>query len=473
MLAPGGKKTTATNRKGGEEVSIVGLGYVGLSTAVCFASRGLKVYGVDIDSRKVEAILHGKIPFFEDGLEPMLKSALQKHFLDCSTDYAEGLSESDFTFITVGTPSKPDGEIDLTFVKDAASKIGEFLKQKQSYHVVVVKSSVIAGTTEGVVKPLIEKSSGKTCGKDFGLCANPEFLYEGTAVRDTLSPDAIVIGAVDEHSGKSLLGLYKRFYQKMPPVIMTKPANAELIKYSVNTFRATQLSYLNTLANLCEKILGANIEDVIFGLKSITKIDNRYLKTGLGYGGSCLPKDLRALMAHCKALGVDPVLLYGVDRTNEMLPHKVVEMAKRLVGNLKGKRIAVLGLAFKPGTDDIRESRAIELVRALLSEGAQIKVYDPRAMENVRRVLADAVVYASNSLDCIRDVDCCIVATAWEEFKGMKPKEFKALMREPALVDCWGIYEASVMEPGMAYARLGRISSYRSKSLLAESSSRF
>ncbi|MGI0078334.1 MAG: UDP-glucose dehydrogenase family protein, partial [Nitrososphaerales archaeon] len=350
-------------------VSIIGLGYVGLSTAICLADAGFTVYGVEVVPEKIDSIKRGKLPFEEKGLDRMLTRVLKKKRLRVSSEYGEAIQDSSVTFITVGTPSREDGSIDLKYVKSAAEEIGKEIAKKKKYHLVVEKSTVVPGTTQSIVRQALEEKSGRMAFRDFGLCVNPEFLRESSAIYDTLRPDAIVVGSQDKRSKDALLSLYRIFYKKMPRVISTTLSNAELIKYSVNTFRATQLSFLNTLANLCGKIPDADSEEVVSGLSTITKIDERYLKAGLGYGGSCLPKDLRALIAHSRQLRVNPALLEAAQQVNETQPLTALAMAEKLIGSLQGRSISVLGLAYKAGTDDTRESVAIRLVNAFSDSG--------------------------------------------------------------------------------------------------------
>jgi UDPglucose 6-dehydrogenase len=416
-------------------VSIVGLGYVGLSTGVCLAGRGIQVHGIDLDQAKLKSIREGSVPFVEEGLESLLKSSIRKGLFLPGSDYNEAIQSSEMTFLTVGTPSRPDGSIELAHLLSASAAVGRELAKKREFHHVVVKSTAVPGTTQGPVKKALEEASHKKCGEGFGLAANPEFLREGSAVADTFHPDAVVIGTLDKRTRAALVSLYRVFYKKLPPLVSTSPANAELIKYAVNTFRATQLSFLNTLANLCAGMGGSNIDEVALGFAAITKVDPRYLKAGLGFGGSCLPKDLRALVAFCKQAGVDPSLLEAALGVNEMQPRVAVKMARELVGALPKKKISVLGLAFKPNTDDVRESVAVRLAERLVSEGARVTVYDPKAMGNARRVLEQRVAYAESARECLKDSDCCIVATGWPEFAKISPMEFKQLMRNPAVVD--------------------------------------
>jgi len=362
------------------------MGYVGLCTAVAFASRGYTVVASEADPEKASMISRGAPPFYEPGLDEMLVEVLRSGRFRCTTSTEKAVLDTDVTFITVGTPSKPDGSVDLSYVESSAEEIGRALSSKGSYHLVVVKSTVIPGTTENVVKPILERSSRKRCGVDFGLCVNPEFLREGSALYDTFNPDRIVIGECDERSGDVLESLYKEFYaEKMPPLLRTSPVNAELIKYANNAFLAMKVSFINTIANICERIPGADVTVVAKGIGLDKRIGPLFLNAGLGYGGSCLPKDLRALIQHSRSLGYEPKLLEAVKEVNDGQPRRAIELCKELVGELRGRRVAVLGLAFKPNTDDMRDAVSIKIVKRLLEEGARVVVYDPRAVENAKK----------------------------------------------------------------------------------------
>lgn len=457
--SPGGKKRNGEVTR----ISIVGLGYVGLATAVCFAQAGYRVYGVDIDETKCKTIQSGRSPIHEEGIDSALKESLKSGNFSCGSDVSYAVQNSDITFITVGTPSNPNGEIDLEYVKSAASNIGRAIGRKNAYHLVVVKSTVIPGTTAGPVKEILERSSGKSFPDEFGFSFNPEFLREGTAIYDTIHSDALVIGSEDERSTYTLTKLYRGFYKKyggVPRTLIMAPANAEFVKYSVNTFRATQLSFLNSLANLCEQIPSADVAEVTKGLSTVTKIDERYLRAGLGYGGSCLPKDLRALIATFRNFRMEPTLLLSTAEVNRKQPLKALELAERLLGSLSGKKIAVLGLTFKAMTDDVRESVAISLVKALITAGAKVSVYDPQGMENASRFLQNSVNYADGALSCIKDSECCIIATEWEEFQRISASSFKKLMRVPFVIDGRRVLDPLAFEAeGVSVYEIGRYSS--------------
>jgi UDPglucose 6-dehydrogenase len=439
-----------------QQISVIGAGYAGLCTAIGFASKGYKVIAVDRDPKKVALINKGISPFYEIGLETLLQKVLGQGYLKCTKNYKEAILESDITFIAVGTPSKRDGSINLTYVNNASCEIGRVLKEKETYHLIVVKSTVIPGTTENQVKPMIEKFSGKTCGDEFGICVNPEFLREGSGIQDTLYPDRIVIGENDKKAGDMLESLYRDFYgDEMPPLIRTKIPTAELIKYANNAFLATKISFINEIANICEKSPNADVTVVAKGIGLDKRIGPMFLQAGLGYGGSCLPKDVKALIAHSTKLGYSPALLKAVNKINETQPGKAVELSKKALGNLRGKRIAILGLAFKPNTDDIRSAVSIKIIRKLLKEGTSVIVYDPVAMPNTRKKFKNSIQYASSPFNCIKNADCCILVTEWDEFKTLKPEDFVQNMKHPIVIDGRRIYNQELFNRKLRLMAIG------------------
>lgn len=436
-------------------ISIVGTGYVGLCTAVGFATKGYKVITSTHDYKKATMINQGIPPFYEPGLQELLEKAVKRGSLRCSTNREEAILNTDITFIATATPSQPDGSINLEFIKNSAREIGEVFKKK-TYHLVVVKSTVIPGTTEKRVKPTIETYSNKRCGVDFGLCMNPEFLREGSALYDTLNPDRIVIGEYDQKSGDILETLYRDFYkERTTPLIRTNLSTAELIKYANNAFLATKISFINTIANICQKIPNTDVTTVARAIGIDKRISPLFLKAGLGYGGSCFPKDVKALIAFSKSLSYNPSLLNAVKNVNQAQPYKVVELSKRLIGDLKGKRIAILGLAFKPNTDDMREAVAIKIINKLLEEGAKINAYDPAAVINAKRIFLNKIEYASSTIECLKNADCCIIVTEWDEFKKLKPEDFMQNMRQPILIDGRRIYNPEEFSRKLRFAAIG------------------
>lgn len=422
-------------------ISVVGLGYVGLTFSTCLASRGFKVYGIEVDEEKKRLISEGKSPIFEEGLDDLLREVVLKGLFNATSDFHEAIMNSEITFICVGTPSRQDGSVDLSYVENAVREAGRAIRDKNSYHLVVVRSTVLPGTTEGLVKKILESESGKKCGSEFGLCFNPEFLREGKAIEDTMNPDRIVIGAIDEKSGRVLLEFYRTFYSdRIPPTLMTNPVNAELIKYANNAFLAMKISFANMIARLCERLPGADVNVVMEGIGLDKRIGRHFLGAGLGWGGSCFPKDTRGLISFGEKLGIDLKLVRATVEVNEEQVDHVISLAERVLGELKGKLISVLGLAFKPGTDDVRESRAIRLVKKLLRKGARVRVHDPKAMENTKKILGNSVEYAENIEECLRGSDLCILATEWPEYMMLRKETLLGLMRNPALLDCRRIY---------------------------------
>ena len=408
-------------------IAIVGLGYVGLSTAACLASK-FHVTGIDLDLAKIGLIGKGRAPFLEKGLQPLLEAHVRNGMLQCTTNYSAA-SDSDIVFITVGTPSSKSGEIDLSQVRSASQSIGEAIAGSNRPTTVVVKSTVIPGTTRSVVKPILEQSSGRTSGEGFGICSNPEFLREGQAIEDTLNPSRIVIGPIDQFSRDQVLSFYRKFYgAQMPPVVETSPETAELIKYSSNAFLATKISFINLIARMCEKIPGSDVNDVARGMGLDPRIGSLFLQAGPGFGGSCFPKDVQALVDYAKRLGVDPSILESTLEVNETQPDNVVSQAEKMLNRVDGKKIAVLGLAFNPNTDDIRESRAIPVIRKLVSKGAMVGAYDPMAMDGAKRELGPIITYSTNAKACVKGTDLVIIMTAWPEFMDLSNDELTILM---------------------------------------------
>src|SRR6266571_9483833 len=417
------------------KVSFVGLGYVGLCTAAVFASKGLNIMGVDIDGEKISKLTKGEVPFYEPQLDRVLKSAIKRRKIGFTTDIAK-VAETGTTFITVGTPSGQDGSIDLTYVKKATEDIGSVISAGDSYHLVVVKSTVVPGTATGLVRPLLEASSGRACGDMLGLCSNPEFLAEGSAIKGTLYPDKVVIGANDEKSGNSLKRLYMSIYVRQKvPMIATNPTTAETIKYASNAFLATRVSTINTIANICQRLPLGDVETVARAIGLDPRIGSLYLKAGPGYGGSCFHKDLQALIAFSRGLDYDPVLLTAVEEVNQRQANEIVKLSRKLLGTLENRRIAVLGLAFKKDTDDVREAASLRVIEELVNNSASVSAYDPMAIDNARKVLPRQVELATDSRSCLKGAECCILMTEWDEFRQLEPRAFKTLMRTPNIVD--------------------------------------
>ena len=440
------------------KLSFVGLGSVGLCTAVCFATKGYKVIASEIDLAKANQIRRGNPPFYEPSLKELLTKAMKTGNLKITSNNEEAVLKSDITFITVGTPSKTDGSISLSYIIDASKEVGKALKKKdgRAAHLVVVKSTVTPGTTQNIVKPTIERNSRQKCCEGFLLCANPEFLREGNAIKGTLNPDYVVIGGCNERSADMLEDLYREFHsENLPPIIRTNLPTAELIKYANNAFLATKVSFINTIANICEKTPGTDVRKIAEAIGKDHRINPYFLDAGLGWGGSCFPKDLKALISFSKGLGYNPELIQAAWRANEDQVKFTIQKAKKELGVLKGKNVALLGLAFKPDTDDLREARSIELIKGLLREGAAITAYDPMAIANTRKILKEKIGYASSAIECLKNADCAILVTEWEEFKKLGPEDFIRNMRKPILIDGRRIYDPGKFSKKLRYIAVG------------------
>ena len=423
------------------KISIVGTGYVGLVTGACLADKGHDVTCVDIDPARVEALNRAQCPIFEDGLDELLRRNVGGRLKATST-LDSAVASSDLTMIAVGTPF--DGTtIDLAAVLEATRQIGAALKQKSGYHVVVVKSTVVPGTTARKVAPALEASSGKKAGTDFGVGMNPEFLSEGEAVHDFVFPDRIVIGGIDDRSIETIDELYREFPDA--PRIRTNTSTAELIKYASNALLANLISFSNEIANMGAVVGGIDSVEVLRGVHLSQYFRNRdsdglppivsFLQAGCGFGGSCLPKDVKALIAHGKFAGAAMPLLEAVIHVNEAQPHKVVAMLRKHWPDLTGVRVAVLGLSFKPGTSDVRESPAFPIMSELLQEGAVLHAHDPVAIEEARKVFAKPEVNFCKDLDAaLDDADAVVVVTPWREYHDL-PARLRDRDQPPVLVD--------------------------------------
>jgi len=426
------------------KISVVGTGYVGLVSGVCLAELGHTVVCLDNDAEKIKAIAAGQSPIYEEGLDALLERNLGGR-LSASTDLEKGVLESELTLIAVGTPF--DGsEIDLRYVKQVSREIGAVLKKKNDYHVVVVKSTVVPGTTDEVVLPLLEESSGKKAGRHFGVGMNPEFLREGAAIADFMNPDRIVLGGIDDATIEKLAEVYAPF--KSTDLVKTNTRTAEMIKYASNSLLATLISFSNEIGNMCSSVGGIDALEVMNGVhldkrlspiledgRRITPAVTTYLEAGCGFGGSCFPKDVKALISHGISVGEPMRLLRAVMEINEHQPAKMLDLLRKHFPDLSGRKIAVLGLAFKPGTDDMRESPAIPIVQSLCDAKAVVKAFDPIAQERAEALFADYGVEYGDSIEgTVGDVDAVLVLTRWPQFTDL-PAILKRLGRSPVVVD--------------------------------------
>lgn len=386
-----------------EVISVIGLGVVGLATAVGFALKGHRVIGIDIDPDKVKKINQRICPTYEEGLS----EAMKKVEITATTDHGQALN-SDVSFLCGGTPPKHDGSINLFYLEEPAKQLAEVLRGKRSYHLVVVRSTVVPNTATRFIVPLFRDSG------EVGICVNPEFLREGTALEDFMNPSRIVIGANDQRAGDTLKNLYVGFGS---PIVRTDRKTAEMIKEASNAFLATRVSFINEIGNTCRE-LGIDVYEVAKGMGYDERIGSEYLRAGIGFGGFCLPKDLSALMSQAKELGYMPRLLEAVADLNKQQPLRLLELLRRHIPSLEGKTIGILGLAFKPGTDDVRSSKAIEIVQALLDEGTQVKAYDPRAAANFKKVFNNHHIDYTSSEEVLA-ADAILILTEWDEFNNL------------------------------------------------------
>jgi UDPglucose 6-dehydrogenase/GDP-mannose 6-dehydrogenase len=424
-------------------LSIMGTGYVGLVTGACFAEKGHHVVCIDVDPDKVDKINRGEPPFFESGLEALLRKNIGNR-LSATLDTRSAVLGSDMTLIAVGTPF--DGtRIDLTYVEESARVLGGILAEKTGYHVVVVKSTVVPGTTDNVVLSILEEASGKRAGQDFGVGMNPEFLTEGEAVGDFMQPDRIICGGIDGRTQQALEDLYAPF--SGAPSVRTNNSTAEMIKYASNAMLATLISFSNELAILGATLGGVDTVEVMRGLhlsrylssvledgRRVDAAINSFLMAGCGFGGSCLPKDVNALIASGRGAGVPMDLLQAVIDVNKRQPDQVFGLLAKHFPSLEGKRVTVLGLAFRPDTNDMRESPAIPIVRRLLEEGATVSAYDPVVGEEARQVLNDEVRLCESLDDALSDVDAVVLVTRWKEFERV-PALLAQAGEKPVVVD--------------------------------------
>lgn len=420
--------------------SVVGLGKLGACMAACFASKGFDVIGVDINPRTIELLNNGQAPVVEPGLQDLI--AANRSRLTATADYDQAILGSEVTFIVVPTPSDDHGGFSIRYVAQATREIGRALAAKSDYHIVAITSTVLPGSTEFGILPILEQASGKVCGRDFGLCYNSEFIALGSVIRDFLNPDFVLIGESDERAGDELEACYRAICDNDPPVARMNFVNAELAKIALNTYVTTKISFANMLAEMCEQLPGADVDIVTGALGMDTRIGRRYLTGALGYGGPCFPRDTLALGYLAREIGVQAVLAESTDRVNRSQAGRVI---KRIRSHLDDDvTVAVLGLAYKPDTCVVEESQGLYLAQQLASDGHRVIVYDPMAMENACRVLDDRVEYADSIRQCLENADAIVIANPNSEFRALQPGDFP-VRPEPVIVfDCWRILRQSL-----------------------------
>ena len=414
------------------KIGIIGLGFVGLSLTSVLASKGFDVVGVDVDKEKCRKISNGSSPFFEPDLEKILKNGLKKK-LEITNDFSL-VRDCDLIFVTVGTPQNRTGAIDLSIIKKAMATLGKNIQKSKKQHTILVKSTVVPGTMKDVLLPILENNSKKKAGRDFGLISNPEFLQESTAIKDTEFPHAVVLGGYKTKYMKKVKNFFTKLHPNVP-IIITNHQTAEMIKYANNSFLATKISFINQLSSICQKIPGANVDDIAKTIGLDPRIGGLFLNAGPGYGGSCLPKDMKALIKFAKITGVKPTLLNAVEDVNTKQLEEIISLAKRKLGNLESKKITILGTSFKPNTDDIRDSIAIELIKKFLKRKVNVTIHDPRAIENTKNVFKDKINYGKSVKDAISGSQCVIIMTQWKQYEKLTNNDFKQ-MRKKMVIDC-------------------------------------
>ncbi|MFX0113249.1 MAG: UDP-glucose dehydrogenase family protein [Candidatus Hodarchaeota archaeon] len=429
--------------KQSKRVSIVGTGFIGLVSAACFAKKGFETYASSMSKDKIDIINRGEPPFFEDGLADLLKEAVNSGRLKGIFGREEAILNSDATFLCVGTPMGEDKSADLRFIEESSRAIGEALAKKDSYHLIVDRSTIVPGTTRNMIVKSLEEASGKQAGTDFGVCMNPEFLREGESIYDTLNPDRIVIGEYDKRSGDELESLYREFFadreEGCPPIMRMNLETAEIVKYANNCFLATKISFANEFSNLCERVPGVDIYDIMKAVGMDFRINPKFFRAGVGWGGSCFPKDVNAMIQYFKEIGLEPRMLQATLEANAYQAKRIVEIAKEeLEGTLSGKRIAVLGLTFKPYTDDMREAPSIYIIDQLLAENANVVGYDPVATPfgtgTAVAKFGQRIDYVKSANEALTGADCALIVTDWPEFTDMTAADFKT-MNNPLVID--------------------------------------
>ena len=434
------------------KISVVGLGKLGAVLAGVLADRGHEVIGADINPASVAAINEGRAPVSEPGLDEIMRKNAGR--LSATGDLNEAVAATGITFVVVPTPSGPDGTFSLKFVLAAAESIARALRNKSEYHLVVISSTVMPGSTGGQVLPLIESVSGRKCGRDFGLCYNPEFIALGSVIHDMSSPDMILVGESDADAGAILEQLYRGVCLNHPPVARMNFVNAELAKISVNTYVTTKISYANMLAEICEQVPGADAEVVSEAIGLDTRIGRKYLKGALGYGGPCFPRDNTAFSRFAQQHRVEATLADATDQVNR---RQATRLGERILGLLpEGESAGILGLSYKPDTEVIEESQGIMLTQHLLRAGRKAIVYDPVAMQNARRVLQGDITFAPSMEACAAEAAVLAIATPWNQFKALRPHHLRQSGGRPVILDWWRMLPQGDFEPVADYAACGR-----------------
>jgi UDPglucose 6-dehydrogenase len=430
-------------------IAVIGTGYVGLVTGACFAEFGVDVTCVDVDTSKIEKLNKGIIPIYEPGLDQIVEKNVKAGRLHFTTDIKSAVEGARVVFLAVGTPPKPDGSPDMSYYQQAAKDVAHAMN---GYKVLVTKSTVPIGTGKWLREFVTANLKTET---DFGVASNPEFLREGAAIDDFMRPDRVVIGSNEDAAIEVMKELYRPLYLIETPIVITSLEAAELIKYAANAFLATKITFINEIANLCDAI-GCDVHDVARGMGMDNRIGRKFLHPGPGYGGSCFPKDTRALTTVADQFGVETRIVDAVIEANQRQRDAMIPKIESLVGDLRGKKVGVLGLSFKPETDDMRESPAIEIVHAMIERGATVRAFDPVAMDEAKHFL-NGIEYATDEYDAIDGADALVIITEWNQFRALDMEKVKQLLKAPKIADLRNIYEPGDMrEMGFDYVGVGR-----------------
>ena len=423
-------------------IGIIGLGFVGLSLTSVLASKGYTTIGIDIDIKKCKEIAAGNPPFFEPKLEKTLREGLKKK-LTISDDFSL-VKSCDLIFVTVGTPQKSNGKIDLSMIKKSVTKIGKNMYKNKKNQIIFIKSTVTPGTMKNIILPILEKNSNKKAGNEFGLISNPEFLQETSAIKDTKFPHAVVLGGYNTTYMKKAKNFFSKLHPNSP-IIITNHQTAEMVKYANNSFLATKISFINQLSNICQNIPEANIDDIAKTIGLDPRIGKLFLNAGPGYGGSCLPKDMKAFINFASDIGVKPSLLNAVEEINTKQLEEIIKLVEKKLRGISSKRITIMGTAFKPNTDDVRDSISIELIKKLLKMKAKITIYDPKAIENTKKIFGKKILYENSISDALKKSQCVVFMTHWKEFENIDNKSIRHMKRK-LIIDSRRIFVGKNMD---------------------------
>ena len=432
-------------------LAVVGLGKLGSPMAACFASKGFEVVGVDLDPAKIAAISEGRAPVFEPGLDELVSANRQR--LTATTDLSAAVAVADTTFLVVATPSDGDGGFSLRYVLPACEQIGEALAGKDDYHLVVLTSTVMPGSTGAEVVPAIERASGKRCGEDFGVCYSPEFIALGSVIRDFLNPDFLLVGQSDVRAGETISAIYAQVVNNDATVALMNFVNAELAKLAVNTFVTTKIAFANTLARMCERLPDADVDAVTSALGLDTRIGAKYLRGAVSFGGPCFPRDNAAFAAIARDLGAPALVAEATDEQNRDGINRLADLVQEQL--VADGTTAILGLSYKPQTDVIDESAGLLVGRVLAERGTNVVVYDPAALANAQRELGTTVTYAASAAEAIQAADVIVLATPWAEFRSLDPSLFERDGEPRVIVDCWRLLDRRLYAETATYVALG------------------